>query len=66
MALSSRDRIGLHQLWGWEETSGNAHLSNYQIWRFDIDWFLSSHTGFTKGFEENQKEIVIQFKPRDI
>ena len=40
-----------------------THLSNYQDGDLILIGSYLPHTGFTKGFEENQKEIVIQFKP---
>jgi YesN/AraC family two-component response regulator len=40
-----------------------THLSNYQDGDLILIGPYLPHTGFTKGFEENQKEIVIQFKP---
>ena len=40
-----------------------THLSNYQSGDLILIGSYLPHTGFTKGFEENQKEIVIQFKP---
>jgi len=39
-----------------------THLSNYQDGDLILIGSYLPHTGFTKGFEENQKEIVIQFK----
>lgn len=38
------------------------HLSNYQDGDLILIGSYLPHTGFTKGLEENQKEIVIQFK----
>jgi AraC-like DNA-binding protein/quercetin dioxygenase-like cupin family protein len=40
-----------------------THLSNYQDGDLILIGSYLPHTGFTKGLEENQKEIVIQFKP---
>jgi YesN/AraC family two-component response regulator len=40
-----------------------THLSNYQSGDLILIGSYLPHTGFTRGFEENQKEIVIQFKP---
>ena len=40
-----------------------THLSNYQDGDLIMIGSYLPHTGFTKGLEENQKEIVIQFKP---
>ena len=40
-----------------------THLSNYQDGDLILIGSYLPHTGFTKGFEEDQKEIVIQFKP---
>ncbi len=40
-----------------------THLSNYQDGDLIMVGSYLPHTGFTKGLEENQKEIVIQFKP---
>ena len=40
-----------------------THLSNYQDGDLILIGSYLPHTGFTKGLEEGQKEIVIQFKP---
>lgn len=40
-----------------------THLSNYQDGDLILIGSYLPHTGFTKGLAENQKEIVIQFKP---
>lgn len=40
-----------------------THLSNYQDGDLILIGSYLPHTGFTKGFEPGQKEIVIQFKP---
>ena len=40
-----------------------THLSNYQDGDLILIGSYLPHTGFTKGLVENQKEIVIQFKP---
>ena len=40
-----------------------THLSNYQDGDLILIGSYLQHTGFTKGLEEGQKEIVIQFKP---
>ena len=39
-----------------------THLSNYKDGNLILVGSYLPHTGFTKGFDENQKEIVIQFK----
>ena len=40
-----------------------THLSNYQDGDLILIGSYLPHTGFTRGLAENQKEIVIQFKP---
>ena len=40
-----------------------THLSNYKDGDLIMIGSYLPHTGFTIGLEENQKEIVIQFKP---